>query len=78
MPPALAADGLAVQFAAEAYKHGKAVAAAGTGSDVLLRAHIPLQEPDPALVLDDAPAAGLLAALALHRNFDRDVAVIPA
>jgi catalase len=74
----LAADGLAVQFAAEAYKHGKPVVAAGTGEDVLLRAHIRLDVEDPALILGDAPAAGLLAALAVHRNFDRDVAAIPA
>ncbi|MFC5005721.1 catalase [Dactylosporangium cerinum] len=74
----LAADGLAVQFAAEAYKHGKPVAAAGTGEDVLLRAHIRLDAEDPALILGDAPAAGLLAALAVHRNFARDIAAIPA
>ncbi len=74
----LAADGVAVNFAAEAYKHGKAVAASGTGEDVLRRAHIPLDDPDPALVLDADPGERLLTALATHRNFDRDVSAIPA
>ena len=80
---ALAADGRAVRFAAEAYKHGKAVAATGSGIDVLHRAGVPVNlsdapDPrDPALILDANPIPGLLAALARHRNFDRDVSAIP-
>ncbi|WP_432836949.1 catalase [Dactylosporangium sp. CA-092794] len=80
----LSVDGAAVHFAAEAYKHGKPVGAFGTGLGVLQRAQIPLTtaEADPALIADDEFSArfpqSLLAALALHRNFDRDVSAVPA
>ncbi|MET7423908.1 catalase [Dactylosporangium sp. NPDC005555] len=73
----LAADGLAVHFVASAYKHGKTLAFAGTGSDVLLRAQIPLDVPDVAL-LSDFSSDALIAALGRHRNFDRDVSSVPA
>jgi catalase len=80
----LSTDGLAVHFAAEAYKHGKAVGAFGTGLGVLQRAQIPLttSSADPALVIADdfSPRfpAEFLAALTAHRNFDRDVTGVPA
>jgi catalase len=80
----LSADGVAVHFAAEAYKHGKPVGAFGTGLGVLQRAQIPLttEATDPALIVaedftPDFPRT-LLAALSAHRNFDRDVTGIPA
>jgi catalase len=76
--PDLAACGPAVHFVASAYVHGKPVAATGTGVDVLLRAHVPSDAADRLLVVADEPATRLLAALAMHRNFDRDVAAIPA
>ncbi|MEU0552457.1 catalase [Dactylosporangium sp. NPDC006015] len=157
---ALPVDGPAVHFVAEAYKHGKPIAASGTGVDVLLRAHIQIPaagspgadaagaafaarsagpsagafngprsagpsaaaEPagtvfaarstgpsagatrgprsaapaaagassaaqsstsvadiaDVSLIVADEPASRLLAALAMHRNHDRDVTSIPA
>ena len=80
----LSADGVAVHFAAEAYKHGKPVGAFGSGLGVLQRAQIPLTTAatDPALIVEeeftpDFPRT-LLTALSAHRNFDRDVTSIPA
>jgi catalase len=83
-PAELANDGLAVNFAAEAFKHGKAVGAFGTGLGLLQRAQIPLTTAsvDPALVTYDdwteAFVDDFAAALAAHRNFDRDVTAVPA
>jgi catalase len=88
----LATDGLAVHFAAEAYKHGKTVGAFGTGVSVLQRAQLPVaasEEPgglkatvDPGLVVGDGWSddftTDLIAGLAAHRNFNRDVDTIPA
>ncbi|MEV6925705.1 catalase [Dactylosporangium sp. NPDC051485] len=80
----LSVDGVAVHFAAEAYKHGKPVAAFGAGLGVLQRAQIPLTmaSADPALIVEEEftpefPQT-LLAAVAAHRNFERDVSGIPA
>jgi catalase len=80
----LSVEGAAVHFAAEAYKHGKPVGAFGTGLGVLQRAQIPLTTAaiDPALIVEeeftpDFPPT-LLAALAAHRNFDREVGGVPA
>ncbi|MFG2037218.1 catalase [Dactylosporangium sp. NPDC048998] len=80
----LSVEGAAVHFAAEAYKHGKPVGAFGSGLGVLQRAQIPLTtaSSDPALIVEeeftpDFPQT-LLAALASHRNFDREVSGIPA
>jgi len=73
-----------VNFAAEAYKHGKAVGAFGTGLGLLPARPDPLTaaSADPALVTyDDWTAAftdDFVAALAAHRNFDRDVSAVPA
>ncbi|GAA0723610.1 catalase [Dactylosporangium roseum] len=82
--PDLAMDGLAVNYAAEAFKHGKAVGAFGTGLGLLQRAQIPLTtaSADPALIAYDewTPdfATEFTKALAAHRNFDRDIDAIPA
>ncbi|GGM13409.1 catalase [Dactylosporangium sucinum] len=82
--PDLATDGQAVHFAAEAFKHGKTVCAVGSGLALLQRGQIPLPTAlaDPALIAHDAWSdtfvSELVASLARHRNFDRDVAAIPA
>jgi catalase len=89
---ALSADGFAVHFVAEAYKHGKPVGALGSGQALLTRAQLPLtgtgaeeSAVDPALVIQDEPGearepfvTAFMAALAAHRNFNRLVEAVPA
>ncbi|HEY1179802.1 MAG TPA: DJ-1/PfpI family protein, partial [Phytomonospora sp.] len=80
---AVAADGFARHFIAEAYKHAKPVAATGAGRSVLTAAGLPGSA--PGLVVhegDGAPpdsfATDLIAAIAAHRHHDRDVDAIAA
>jgi catalase len=87
----LAADGYAVHFVAEAYKHAKPVGAIGTGVDLLARAQLPVLVSEGDLValsgLVAQPARGavgepfiaaFVAAIAAHRHFDRLVDAVPA
>ncbi len=79
---ALQADPRALSFIADAYRHGKAIAATGEGIDLLLASHVdarlePALAKQPGLVLERAPkdiatvAAHFIAAIAQHRHFDR-------
>jgi catalase len=78
----LAADGFAVHFVAEAYKHGKAIGAVGSGSAVLNRAELPLGGVDEGVVVreavDERFVSALLGAVAAHRNFNRLVEAVVA
>ncbi|MEO3749388.1 catalase [Streptomyces sp. B6B3] len=91
---ALAGDGLARHYVAEAFKHGKCVAALDDGADLLRRVGLPgvrLAGPGDEVVHDrgvvtgagTAVAAGdfvtpLIEAIAAHRHFDRDADQIAA
>jgi catalase len=84
---ALAASGEAVHFVAEAYKHGKALAAPGDGIELLREAGLVSADEDettvrPGLALsDDADAViePFLEAVAKHRAWDRaDAMTVPA
>jgi len=89
---ALRRNGTAVRYVAEAYKHGKPVGALGEGVELLREA--PLNDAklsDDGLVDEsgvvtlangngglDQFAAAFARAIAAHRHFDRNVAVVPA
>jgi catalase len=84
---ALAANGDAIHYVAEAYKHCKAIAADAAGEALLAAAGIAVdtEEPPPGVLI--ARSAGesrelparLAQALAQHRFFEReDVILIPA
>jgi catalase len=87
---ALAADGLAVHFVAEAFKHGKAVGAINEGVDVLIRAGLPGVRyaesgslSDRGVVThrgeaDHIYAGQLIDAIAQHRHWDRNRDAVPA
>lgn len=85
---ALAEDGYAVHFVAEAYKHLKPIGAFGAGVDLLSSAGMPEQLKDDAhgVVTTAAAAADLddeffnafAAALSQHRSWDRAVDAVPA
>jgi catalase len=87
---ALAADGLAVHFVAEAFKHGKAIGAINEGVDVLTRAGLPgVRYADSGSLSDrgvvthrgeaDHVYAGqLIDAIAQHRHWNRDRDAVPA
>ncbi len=80
---ALAGDGLAVHFVAEAYRHAKPIVALGAGRALLDRAGLPAPDgpADGVLVDDDGVdlAAELLTALAGHRTFSRrQMSAVPA
>ncbi|WP_335988653.1 catalase [Glycomyces sp. MUSA5-2] len=74
---ALRADGRALHFVAEAFKHGKAIAAFGTGSDLLEAARIDPGAPGVVTTAadgGDVPDSFLDAfadAIAAHRAWDR-------
>ena len=87
----LAANGDAVHFVLEAYKHCKAIAASGSGADLLssLGLSMPdaaaLTQPASGVVLSGAGnlpsdfAAVFVAAIGKHRHWDRsNVAAVPA
>jgi catalase len=89
---ALARDGYAVHFVAEAYKHAKPVGALGAGFGLLRRAGLPGTDGNraPAGASDGVvvqtepgqPAAqfidGFVAAMAAHRHFGRPLDGVPA
>jgi catalase len=79
--PRLAADGRAVEFVKDQYRHCKPILVLGEGSQLLAQAGIPERlpsgGPDPGLVLDSANTTGraievFLTALAKHRHFERE------
>ena len=75
----LAADGTAVNFVAEAFKHHKAVGALGDGLDLLEAARVTV--PSEGVVTGTAGrefAQEFAEAVAAHRHFGRDTAPIPA
>ena len=76
----LAADGRALEFLKDQYRHCKPLMALGAGSDLLRRAGIPQTlptgKPDSGMVVGPAANGALadafLKALARHRHFDRE------
>lgn len=77
---ALAANGLAIEFVKEQYRHGKALLAPADARTLLEQAGVPLQltdgAPDPGLVLaggaDAAAAETFVQAVARHRHPERE------
>ncbi len=87
----LRANGDAVHFVLEAYKHGKAIAAAGEGVQLLDTLGVALpnivgnENTLPGVVVVDGPAAGggafaqsFIAAIGQHRHWSRDAHPVPA
>ena len=77
----LAADGRALEFLKDQYRHCKPILALGASSKLLDKAGIPKNvpsgKPDPGLVLGQPDDSGSLAqafisALGMHRHFDRE------
>jgi catalase len=76
---ALSADGRAIEFIKDQYRHCKPMLALGA-ADQLLRASgidttLPDGQPDPGLIVTQDAAAGgddFVAAMARHRHFDRE------
>jgi catalase len=74
---ALAADGRALEFVKDQYRHCKAILAPGAASGVIERAGIPTTLPsgavDPGLLLgSSATIERFVAAVAAHRHFGRE------
>lgn len=74
---ALSADGRVIEHLRDAYRHGKALLAIATASQVLSLAGIDIEaSDDDALIFaetaDEAAIARFVAAIAAHRNFDRE------
>jgi catalase len=73
--------GLAVEFVKDQYRHCKPMLVLGHGLELLAAAGIPPKlpngEPDPGLmqipVQDRAPLERFIAAVAMHRHFERQV-----
>jgi catalase len=76
----LAADGRALEFLKDQYRHCKPILVLGAGVELLEKANLPQTlpsgKPDPGLVLgrsgDKAVAQAFMKALAKHRHFDRE------
>jgi catalase len=77
----LAADGKAVYFVAEAYKHWKAIGAIGDGSALLDAARVDASE-NQGVVVGESVNGGFIKAfadaVASHRHFGRDTSAVPA
>ncbi|VCU70443.1 Catalase HPII [Pigmentiphaga humi] len=73
---ALCADGFALEFIRDLFRHGKSLLAIGAGRQLLEQAGVPLADPDPGLVLADSagkPAlASFIQAVARHRHPERE------
>jgi catalase len=77
---ALMADGRALEFLKDQYRHCKTILALGTGSKLLekvgIPATLPTGEPDPGLILDTSRGGGFtkqfITAIARHRHPERD------
>jgi catalase len=78
----LSADGKAVHFVTEAYKHYKAIGALGEGSELLSTARVPDRDLDQGVVVTDRPDGEFVKqfgdAVAAHRHFDRETDSVPA
>jgi catalase len=78
----LSADGKAVHFVTEAYKHYKAIGALGEGSELLLTARVPDGGLDQGVVVTDRPDGEFVKqfgdAVAAHRHFSRATDSVPA
>ena len=77
----LAADGRALEFVKDQYRHCKPILALGAASELLKKAGIPQAlpsgKPDPGLVIgrsdkSESVAKAFMTALAKHRHFDRE------
>ena len=68
---ALQADGDAVHFVREAFKHAKAIAAAGDGAELLRTAGVPANAAGVVTGGGAALAKSFIAAIAQHRAWDR-------
>jgi catalase len=80
--PAVAQLGMAVHFVTEAYVHGKAIAAAGDGLEVLKRAQIPMADKAASSmgVVTGTETNALVDAFItamLKRHYDRNVEALP-
>jgi catalase len=76
---ALAADGLAIHFINEAYRHGKPIAAFGTGAHLIEASAIGDAGADDGVIVGEVrDMADFVAALKRHRFPHRDVAAVPA
>jgi catalase len=86
---ALKADGLAVHFVAEAFKHGKAIGAVDAGIELLERAGLTgVQFADGGVRTDQGVVtrrgsaadfeSSLISAIAAHRHWERDRDSVPA
>jgi catalase len=70
----LLADGDAVHFVAEAFKHAKAIAAVGEGETLLRAAGVPGDAMEGVIVADESAesiAADFIAAIGMHRAWTR-------
>jgi catalase len=79
----LAGTGLALAFLAEAYKHGKPLAFAGSGSTLITAAHLPVPDKgDPAQGVSAGDAATvvkqLVEGLVKHRFHNRSIDAVAA
>ena len=75
----LRADGDAVHFVSEAFKHAKAIAASGEGAGLLRAAGVPVDVTGVATGSGAALARAFVAAIAQHRAWDRaGLAAVPA
>jgi catalase len=78
----LSADGKAVYFVTEAYKHYKAVGALGEGGELLSAARVPDGGLDQGVVVTDRPDGEFVKqfgdAVAAHRHFGRQTDSVPA
>ncbi|MFC4006747.1 catalase [Nonomuraea purpurea] len=72
---ALASVGRAQFFVLEAFRHGKAIGAVGSGRQLLEAARVPGQD---GVIVGDDIASAFADAVAAHRFYDRDITGIPA
>jgi catalase len=72
---ALLADGDAVHFVAEAFKHAKAIAAVGAGETLVRAAGVPAGDPIEGVIISDGSAESIagdfITAIGMHRAWNR-------
>lgn len=61
-----------IHFIDEAFKHGKAIAAEGEGSELVEFSFAGKAENDPAVLIGEGVAADFISAIAKHRNWERE------
>ena len=74
---ALIKDGHSLEFLKDQFRHCKAILALGSGTDLLDKASIPLEDGDSGVVRTSAPGRSqavdeFIAAIAKHRHYQRD------